>query len=90
MKLGHFKGSFDREVSSSAPGVKAFPRQQRAVVVVADKIGGCAGAAAARRLADRTDLDLVLRVPDVQQEDIVHQGGVWGDHATCGTRNTRF
>ena len=33
-------------------------------------------------LADGAYLDLVVTAPDIQQEDVKHQHGIWGNDAT--------
>lgn len=50
--------------------------------MVTDEVCRGSGALAVRGSAERPDLDLVLCVPYVQQEDIVHQHGVRRNHAT--------
>lgn len=58
--------------------------------MVTDKIRRRTRAVAALGLADRADLDLVLCVPYVQQENIVHQHGVGRNHTTCQTEQRRL
>lgn len=66
-----------------SPGVKGLPGEQGAIVVVSDEVRRRCGTVAAGRLADCTDLDLVLGVPYVQQENVVHQHGVGRNHTAC-------
>jgi len=74
----------------TSPGVERRPGQQRAVVVVADEVGGRGGPRAAGRFVESPNLDLVLGVPDVQQENVVHQHGVGRNHAACRRDVTRI
>lgn len=69
--------------SVASPGVKGFPGEQGAVIVVTDKIRCHSGAAAACRLADCAYVHFVFRVPYVQQENIIDQDGVRWNHTTC-------
>lgn len=66
-----------------SPGVKGLPGEQGAIIVVSDEVRRRCGTVAARRLADCTDLDLVLGVPYVHQENVVHQHGVGWNHTAC-------
>lgn len=50
--------------------------------MAADEVRRRRGAIASGGFADRPDLHLVLRVPHVQQENVIHQHGVRRDHAT--------
>lgn len=67
---------------SDSPGVKGSAGEQGAVVVVTDEVRRRRGAIAGGGLADGADVHLVLGVPYVQQEDVIHQHGVRRNHAT--------
>lgn len=73
---------FNSETSAAsyAPGVKGSAGEQGAIVVVTDEVRHRCGAMAGGRLADCTDLNLVLGVPYIQQENIIHQHGVRRNH----------
>lgn len=74
--------------TTASPGVKGLAGEQGAVVVVADEVRRRRRAVAARRFEHNADLQLVLGVPNVEQEDVEDQDGVGRDHAACRTIKT--
>lgn len=72
----------DTTAASYSPGVKGSAGEQGAVVVVTDEVGHRCGAIACGGLADCTDIDFVLGVPNVQQENVIHQHRVRRNHTT--------
>lgn len=66
------------------PGVKQRPIHQGAVVVVSDVVGHLhlPGADGGRVVG--LDLDAVLRVPDIEEQDVKVEGGIRRDEFTCG------
>ena len=66
----------------SSPGVKECSVEQRAVEVVASKVGAHDGAAAVFGGGDGFGDHHVSVVPQVQQMKVKHQGGIWRYHIT--------
>lgn len=72
-----------QSIKGAKPGIKQRAIQQRAVIVVSNKVGhlNLPGADGGRVVG--LDLDAILRVPDVQQQDIKVEDGVRRDEVTC-------
>lgn len=68
----------------ASPGVKRGAVQQRAVEMVADKVGAHHRAFAVFGRGDAFGDNQVGFVPHVQQVDVEHQRGIGGNHLTCG------
>lgn len=71
------------------PGIKQRAIQQRAVVVVPNKVGHLDLPGADGGLVVGLDLDAVLRVPDIQQQDVKVEDGIRRDEVTCTGGITR-
>lgn len=68
---------------SLTPRIKQRPIQQCSVIVVSDKVGhlNLPGADGGRVVG--ADLDAILRVPDIEQQDVKVEDGIGRDEVTC-------
>lgn len=69
------------------PRVKECTVQQCAIVVVPHKVGHIYSPGTRLRLVVGLHLDLVLWIPDIQQQHIKMQHRIRWDDVTCGKRN---